>query len=493
MPDLPNGSKRILTLAPVLIAGWTLTFAAFHAHAQSAGASPTEHAEITVSEKVLDGYAGRYQLGSNLNITMTREGNHLNAQASGQNRFELFPETEKEFFAKIAPIRVTFVTDDQKKAIAIVVHQGGKDTSALRTLKFTAEDLKGKCEQIDSMAAEEFGKHPTGSLTVAVVLGKELIWTRSYGYADMERHVLADKDTIYRIGSITKMFTAVMLEQLVEASKVHFTDPVDKYFPEIDTVQGKFSWSPPVTFFELATHTSGMGREPDNTDEYVKGPAADWVKTLIAALPHAHFIFEPGTHYFYSNIGYATLGAALSRVAGEPYLEYVPKHIFMPLGMAHTSLVLTPDMEPHLSQGYDAQPGQVDSQTALNENKGGRGYKVPNGAVYTTVGDLSRFASFLMGDGPDIVLSKKALDNDLTRSSIQADFSLTSGYGFGVSVMHRDTYTAFGHGGTVAGYQAALYMNRETGVGVILLENALGPGVVDTHALALKALDMLSK
>jgi CubicO group peptidase (beta-lactamase class C family) len=343
------------------------------------------------------------------------------------------------------------------------------------------------------MIAADFAKHPTGSATAGVVLGNQLIWTKSYGDADMEKHVPADRETIYRIGSITKMFTAVMLEQLVDAGKVHFTDPVDRYFPEIDTVQGKFPWAPPVTFFELATHTSGMGREPDNTAEYVKGAVADWEKTLIAALPHTHFIFEPGTHFSYSNIGYATLGAALARVAGEPYLEYVPRHIFTPLGMTHSSLVLTPQMAAHLSKGYVLERGKVDSETPLRENENGRGYKVPNGAIYTTVGDMAHFAAFLMGDGPDSELKKSTLDADLTRMAIQSNFQLASGYGLGTFVIHRDKYTAFGHGGDVAGYQAVLYMNRDANVGVIMFANSIGLGAVNTDGLALRALDILSK
>jgi CubicO group peptidase (beta-lactamase class C family) len=488
-----NALGRALALAGNLIAGCTLAFSAVIISAQNPATSSAQHPRIAISEKTLDAYVGRYRLGENFVITMTREGDHLYSQGTGQTRFELFPESEKEFFAEVAPIRVTFVTDEHGTATAIVVHQGGADLTAKRIVELTAEGLRGQCAQIDSILAADFAKHPTGSVTAGVILGNQLIWTKSYGDADMAKHLPADKDTVYRIGSITKMFTAVMLEQLVDAGKVHFTDPVDKYFPEIDTVQGKSPWAPPVTFFELATHTSGMGREPDNTPEYVKGSVADWEKTLIAALPHTHFIFEPGTHFSYSNIGYATLGAALARVAGEPYLEYVPKHIFAPLGMTHTSLVLTPEMEPHLSSGYVLEEGKTDSETPLKENKEGRGYKVSKPAVYTTVGDMARFASFLMGNGPDSVLKRSSLDDDLTQMAIQSNFQLSSGYGIGTVLERRDKYTAFGHSGAVAGYQAAMYMNREENVGFIVFANSIGLGAVDTDDLAARALDILSK
>jgi CubicO group peptidase (beta-lactamase class C family) len=284
-----------------------------------------------------------------------------------------------------------------------------------------------------------------------------------------------------------------MLEQLVDAGKVHLSDPVEKYFPEIKTVQGRFPDAPPITLIQLATHTSGLDREPDDVEKYVQGPVSDWEKTLIAALPHTRYAFEPGTHFSYSNIGFAILGAALSRASGQPYADYLPKHIFEPLGMTHTALELTPELLPHLSRGYDVGPGgKVGADTSQREHQSGRGYKVPNGAIYTTVGDLARFCSFLMGQGPDSVLKAASLERNLRQSAVQADFQLSDGYTLGGFVFRRDHYVAFGHGGAVAGYRAELYLNREATVGVIVLANAIGSEAVDTNNLALKSLDMLS-
>jgi CubicO group peptidase (beta-lactamase class C family) len=486
-------------------AGCLVVFAAIQGTAQTAAAPSAQPPQITVSEKVLDGYVGQYRLTPNFVITITREGDHLYAQGSRQargevsrpsERFELFAESATEFSGGISPGKITFITGDHGQASAIVIRaQGGSNRTAQRIVErqLTAEDLKAQCAQIDAMIAAAFVKQQAGSVTAGVVSGNQLIWTKSYGYADMDQHIAADKNTIYRIGSMTKMFTTLMLEQLVDAGKVHLADPVDKYFPQINTVQDRFASAPPVTLFELATHTSGMGREPDNTVEYRKGSVADWEKTLSAALAHTHFIFEPGTHFSYSNIGFATLGAALAHAAGESYLEYVPRHIFAPLGMTQTSFVVTAEMAPHLSRGYRMMQGKVDAETPQTYNEEGPGYNVPDGGIYTTVGDMARFASFLMGDGPDSVLNKSALDSDLTQIAIQADFQLDSGYGMGDYVWRRDTYTAFGHRGAVdPGYQAALYMNRDLRVGVILLANSTETAI-DTDDLALRCLDVLSK
>ena len=107
-------------------------------------------------------------------------------------------------------------------------------------------------------------RSPMGSLTVGVVSGDKLMWTKSYGNAESVISLTANQDTVYRIGSITKMFTATMLEQLVEAGKVGLKDPVEKYFPEVNRVQKRYKDAPPITLLQLATHTSGLSREPDH-------------------------------------------------------------------------------------------------------------------------------------------------------------------------------------------------------------------------------------
>jgi CubicO group peptidase (beta-lactamase class C family) len=354
-----------------------------------------------------------------------------------------------------------------------------------------AASLRPHFAEIDSLIAAELARRPVGSVTAGVVSGKEVVWSKSYGEADMEKKLAADTDSLYRIGSITKMFTAVMLEQLVEAKKVHLSDPVEKYFPEIKLVQDRFPDAPPITFIQLATHTAGLGREPDDTATYVTGAVKDWEKTLIAALPHTHYILEPGTRFSYSNIGFAILGAALERAAGESYVDYIPKHIFEPLGMRHSALQWNAQMVAHLSKGYVVMGpnGAVDSETAQREHQTGRGYKVPNGAIYTTLGDLALFASFLMGQGPESVLRLSSLESFQLQTIVPADLALSRGYGIGFETERREGYTEFGHNGAVAGYTAELLMNRKSGVGVIVLSN----GAANPAAIGQQMMDILAK
>ena len=437
-----------MRLARCAYIGFAIQIASLYLPSVCATAQTTLQAKksVVVNAQVLDSDVGKYQLDPRM-IAVAHTGDHLESVLPGISRLEFPPQP-------------------------------------------AGEALKAECARIDSFVAAAFAKQPYGSVTVGVVSGKELFWTKSYGDADMEKKTPADKDTIYRIGSITKMFTALMLEQLADSATVHLSDPVEKYVPEIKAVTGRYVGASPITLIQLATHTSGLGREPANVKIYMTGSVADWEKTELLALRDTHYIAEPGTVYSYSNIGYATLGLALERATGKPYLAYVPAHIFVPLDMTHTSLDATPDMLPHLSKGYDVD-GAPDASNSVKELKG-RGYKVPNGAIFTTVGDLAHFASFLMGEGPDNVLTTASLKRYQRQYVVPSSADLKNGYGIGFFVARRNNYVAFGHDGAVSGYRSALYVNMNAKLGIIVLSSAIGPRAIDADDLALKSLDLLS-
>jgi D-alanyl-D-alanine carboxypeptidase len=352
-----------------------------------------------------------------------------------------------------------------------------------------APDLRGAIDQVDGLAAAEFAKDNRGSVTIGIVAGPELVWTKSYGYADMEKKAPATKDTVYRIGSITKQFTALMLLQLVESGKARLSDPVEKYFPEVNKVEGRFAGAPPITLVQLATHTSGLGREPADLATYLKGPVSEWEKVMISALPRTKYDFEPDARFSYSNIGYAILGAALSRAAGQPFVEYAPHKIFAPLGMTNTAFEPNEKIKPYLAKGYSVQGARVDAETPEREHQG-RGYKVPNGAMYTTVGDLARFLAFELGHGPESLLKKGTLEDNFKRVN-SASGDLTEGYGIGFQVERHGSLIVYGHGGSVAGYVAGAFVDRASGVGVIVLRNVAG-GQFNIAGLVMRSLETLA-
>ncbi|GCE07583.1 serine hydrolase domain-containing protein [Dictyobacter aurantiacus] len=328
--------------------------------------------------------------------------------------------------------------------------------------------------QIDELVAARFALDSAGGLTVGIVAKQGLLWAKSYGYANQEQSRQASSQTVYRIGSITKMFTALFLTQLVEKGVVRLSDPVEMYLPEMKEIQGaKDNRFSPVTFGQLATHTAGLDREPALLPQFFTGAVAEWEQTLLMALPHTKFVYEPGTCCFYSNIGYAILGVALSRACKQPYVEYVQHHILSPLGMRHTAFHLTSEIMPYLAKGYFLKQGTIDTETAEKEHQG-RGYKVPNGALYTSMNDLSRFAQFLLGGQPGLLLSPHTIQEHFEHPAIQMNSALSEGYGRGFQVFRRGDMVAVGHGGAVLGYEASLFANRRSEVAVMILSNVFG-------------------
>ncbi|HEY0929651.1 MAG TPA: serine hydrolase domain-containing protein [Gemmatimonas sp.] len=343
----------------------------------------------------------------------------------------------------------------------------------------------------DSLVSAEFAKDSVGSLTVGVIAGSQLVWTRSVGFADIEAGRRANRETVYRIGSVTKPFTAVMLMQLVAAGRVRLSDPVEEYLPEVRRIAARPSGAAPFTFLQLATMTAGLAREPDEAGPFWTGPVSKWERTLLAALPHTRYLSNPGTEHSYSNIGYAILGAALARVAGQPYVEWERERVFRPLGMNRTRFDLDPAITSDLAVGYQVNgDGTLDDTTAAHEARGGRGYKVPNGAIFTTVDDLARFVSFELGQAPDSVLAHSVLD-DAFAGLVATDAFLQTGYGLGFMAMQRDGFPVLGHSGSVAGYRAAMYYDRHAQLGVVVLRNVVG-GEQDPDGLALNIISTLA-
>ena len=356
--------------------------------------------------------------------------------------------------------------------------------SARTTGKLSAQSLSpALLRELDSTAAAEFARDSIASLTIGVVTDQGLVWTKSYGFADMGTRRLANRQSVYRIGSVTKMFTALMLHQLAAAGTVRLSDPVERYYPEIKEIRGYANLKAPLTFVQLASMTSGIAREPKQEGPFWTGPVSQWDSTLHLALSHTEMELAPGTRFLYSNIGYAILGASLSRAAGMPYVRWQREHILDPLGMRHTVFEIDRVIMSDLTRGYDvSQDGNATSTQADRESLSGRGYKVPNGALYTTVDDLSRFVSLQLGHGPKEVVSPARLDSAYS-GALLGGADPKREYGIGFSIEQHGAATWFGHGGAVAGFSAGVLFDRDHQVGVIVLRNALG-GRVQPSALA---------
>lgn len=309
-----------------------------------------------------------------------------------------------------------------------------------------------------------------GGISAGVVMGRDLVWGQGFGWADVERGIPAGVNTIYRVGSISKSFTAVALLQLWERGFLQLDDPVAEVLPEFEGILDRPPGAVPVTYRHLASHTAGLIREPE-LEGATDGPLEFWEEKILASIPTTSYYAPPGTSYRYSNIGFGILGYALSLASGIPFMELVDAGIFRPLGMHSSGFVVTPAFAEQLAAGYIRRgDGTIDKDTSYREHVG-RGYKVPNGGVYSTVGDLARFVAGLTGSAMTPVLGPEGRELIRISQTPEGD----TGYSFGFSLSSRPgSPDLIGHSGSVAGYNAYLVFEADSGIGVVLLRNYVG-------------------
>ena len=319
--------------------------------------------------------------------------------------------------------------------------------------------------RFDAEVAAGVAEDAGGAVSIAVFQGDQVIWAKGYGWADIEGRVAANSHTIGRIGSISKSFTAVLMMQLVERGVIGLDDPVREYFPEIDGLVDQPSGAQPITFRMLASHTAGLVREPDLRGA-ASGSIYRWEQKVLESIPHTAYQTAPLTEYSYSNIGFGMLGLALSRAAGAPFMDLVETLIFRPLGLESSTFILdSPELLSRMSVGYarNRRTGEISAEQATREHFG-RGYKVPNGGVYSTVHDMAAFAAAMMGEGPVQILGEESRRVMFTPQAPAENY----GQGFTTRMIESGAVIV-GHGGSVAGYNANLAFDLDSKLGVAML------------------------
>jgi serine-type D-Ala-D-Ala carboxypeptidase/endopeptidase len=282
----------------------------------------------------------------------------------------------------------------------------------------------------------------------------------TYGTADGPKSRPLDGDTVFEIGSITKVFTALLLADMVARGEVALTDPVEKYLPaegRPKSFDGK-----PISLLDLATYTSGLPRLPANLDPQDKAnPYADYsVQRLYEFLSEYTPRYYPGSHYEYANLGFGLLGHVLSLRAGRDYEELVASRICEPLGLTDTRITLTPAMRERLAQGHDAslQPVPAWDLPVL----------AGAGALRSTANDMIRFLDACQGKQKNDLSPVIASLLEVRR---QTDVKgMYAAAGWFVETVHGDELVVK-DGGT-GGYATFIGYSARTGIAAVLLANA---------------------
>ena len=299
--------------------------------------------------------------------------------------------------------------------------------------------------------------------TVLVAEGDHILLDQGYGMADLEWNIPNAPDVKFRLGSLTKQFTATLILLLQQDGKLHIEDPVAKYLP--DAPKG---WEK-ITLANLLGHTSGIPNFTSDKDFATWGMSKHTTAEEITFFRDKPLEFEPGSKFTYSNSNYEVLGAVIEKVSGEKYGDLLRKRIFDPLGMQDTGLDTDELILPKRAQGYS--PGKDGLVHARSESM-----TVPwaAGSIYSTTGDLLRWERALFGG--------KVLND----ASLAAMTTAGKGdYGLGVGVVQQNGVKVIQHGGGIEGFNTQLAYVPERKLTVVVLSNVNGgaPGSMGAQLL----------
>jgi len=284
--------------------------------------------------------------------------------------------------------------------------------------------------------------------------GKTLL-DKGYGFANLEWQVPNTPTTKFRLGSITKQFTAASILLLEERGKLKIEDPVKKYMPDAPAAWDK------VTIFHLLTHTSGI---PSFTG-FPDYPKREWEtmtpQQLVDWFRDKPLEFEPGTKWNYSNSGYVLLGYLIEKISGQSYADFVQQNVFTPLGMKDSGYDSNSAIIERRAAGY--APGK----NGPPENAGFVNMSIPlsAGALYSTTEDLLRWEQGLFGGK---LLSPASLAKMTT--------PFKQDYAFGLGVSMQDGHKAITHDGGIQGFNTSMTYYPDDKLVVAVLANLNGPG-----------------
>lgn len=322
-------------------------------------------------------------------------------------------------------------------------------------------------DELDRLLAEKQADR-LPSVAAAVVRKGELAWSSAAGLATYDGDVEATADTQYRIGSITKTFTATAIMQLRDAGELDLDDRIEQHLPGIE------NGSP--TIRRMLAHISGMQREAG--EMFVEGTSPTEEELEIG------FALEPAESHHYSNLAFALLGRVVSAKSGMPYTQYVDERIIGPLGLSRTTWYPAPPK----AQGYLVAEY---ARTVWKEPETDLGGTASAGQLWSTVEDLGRWATFL-ARGDDAVLAPKTVERMWFPQVMYFPDEWVLGWGLGLMLYNQEGRIWGGHGGAMAGHLAGVYIDRKSQVGAAALTNSGTRGNMDAFAIKLaeKALEL---
>jgi D-alanyl-D-alanine carboxypeptidase len=337
---------------------------------------------------------------------------------------------------------------------------------SLATKLLADTEVVSSLELLSAWTESQMAYRGQPGISMGIIYDQELIWTKGFGYADLASRKPADAKTVYRIASITKLFTATAIMQLRDEGKLQLDDPVAQHLPWFQ-VKNSFTDAPEITIRHLLTHTSGLPREA--AFPYWVDRNFPTIEAIREKLPTQSVAIAPESKWKYSNLALTLAGEIVAAVSGIPYVDYVQSQILDPLGMTNTYMQITPD-NPHLATGYHRR--LPDGSRQIGHYTDMRGI-TPAANMASCVEDLAKFAMLQFRTGPrqgNQVLKGSSL-REMQRVHWMSS-NWQAGRGLGFYVWRMDNYTLAGHGGALEGYRTDLQVIPAEKIGFVVLTNA---------------------
>jgi N-acyl-D-amino-acid deacylase len=380
----------------------------------------------------------------------------------------------------------------------------GDGASGSEPARFTDPDRRAKLSaafgDIDRLLKDFTSRQHVPGAAWGIIIDGELAHAAVDGYRDVAAKSPVEGDTVFRIASMTKSFTAMSILGLRDAGKLSLDDPAEMYVPELKGLDYPTSDSPRITVRHLLSHAEGFPEDNPWGDQQLADTDEQLTQMLKRGIPFSN---APGVAYEYSNYGFAILGRIVSRVSGMPYRDYVAGNILRPLGMTSTTLEPTSVPDGRLARGYRWEDGVWKLEPLLRDGSFGS-----MGGMLTSVRDLSRYVGVFLAawpprDGPDTGPIRRSSLREMqqiwrpgvpsvTKDASSGAIQLSAGgYGFGLRISQTCSFGHIvAHAGGLPGFGSLMRWLPEYGVGIVAFGNLTYTGwgrVVDD------ALERLSK
>jgi len=308
------------------------------------------------------------------------------------------------------------------------------------------------------------------SVVMALVDDQEVVWQEAFGYANLEKEIFASVDTVYKMASVTKPFTALAIMKLYEDGVIDLDVPITNYLPDF-SMKTRFSDSDPITIRSILSHRGGFPH-PENRliGESLGLEPFERIslKEIVDALKDDYVAYPVGSRFNYSSVGFIILGRIIEVVTGGDYSDYMQENILNPLGMSDSTFFSSSVEEGKITPGYYIDDNKKTVALPLVDYSG-----LPATGLYSTLSDMTKYLKFLFREGEvddKQLIGKETLEMMYVDSHSRPQDPATYGLPWGLFPLSTGHLTA-GHGGDLPGFKTFINILPEEKLGIIIMAN----------------------